>query len=492
MSKTQISTHAQALHHITKSTHTTWSTTTLKLLHQSLQTSHASNRLEQMRRNRLRHLLYTLVHRASIHRAFFRQLHLLHFPHHLRHHLVLRDELIHVAVLPSRTSHDAIDAARLAQHLHVFLRVRVVELLRGHAVHERHVLFYVRRRLLVTTTSHHVRHAREHGHHLRHRPHLLDIRELIVQETQRERTLRQLLHHLLLRLLWNDVRDFIHQALEVTQTEQAADERLRLEWLELVHVFARADEADWRPRRGDRAERSATLGVPIHFCDDDAPDVHRVPKSESLVVCRLSHGPVHDVDDVVGLHDFADVSHFLEQRALLLVPSRRVDDDDVHLFRAKSLDALLRDLHGVSFRVASEERDTRLRRVLLELVERTCTERVCANHRHLESLPLVVVRVLGARRRLPVALQSHEHDDGLFSFFGYPWLPSVHETREFLEHRLLKDSLRVEPGLQVLEIERHLHVGLELFHEAHVHVSLEERGAYFLQARVHDILVHLT
>lgn len=71
-------------------------------------------------------------------------------------------------------------------------------------------------------------------------------------------------------------------------------------------------------------------------------------------------------------------------------------------------DAVARDDRGVGLRVRAVERDLRLRRVLLELVEGARAEGVCAHEARAPPLALVHVRVLGARGGLARALRARE------------------------------------------------------------------------------------
>lgn len=72
----------------------------------------------------------------------------------------------------------------------------------------------------------------------------------------------------------------------------------------------------------------------------------------------LPDGGVHDEDDVIGGDGRGHLAHFLEQLRLLLVPPRRVDNDDLVRLLLEVLHALLRHL-GAPHCEAREEGSAR-------------------------------------------------------------------------------------------------------------------------------------
>lgn len=81
-----------------------------------------------------------------------------------------------------------------------------------------------------------------------------------------------------------------------------------------------------------------------------------------------------------GAYDsICDRQHLLEQRLLLLVPTARVHDDHLEALLLEHLHTVLRNYHGVNFRVASVEGDPGLRGVLLDLIVGTSTEGIRAH-----------------------------------------------------------------------------------------------------------------
>ena len=69
----------------------------------------------------------------------------------------------------------------------------------------------------------------------------------------------------------------------------------------------------------------------------------------------LALGGVEDEDDVVGLHRGADLLHLLEERRLLAVAPRSVDNDHFVALSLELLHAARRDLHWVRLGVRPVE-----------------------------------------------------------------------------------------------------------------------------------------
>lgn len=89
-----------------------------------------------------------------------------------------------------------------------------------------------------------------------------------------------------------------------------------------------------------------------------------------------------------------DLEHLLEERVLLLVPARRVDDDDLERLGLELGDAVGGDHHRVHLGVGAVEGNARLGGVLLQLVEGARAERVRAHQARLPALLVVIIRQL--------------------------------------------------------------------------------------------------
>jgi len=128
------------------------------------------------------------------------------------------------------------------------------------------------------------------------------------------------------------------------------------------------------------------------------------PKSDT----GLTDTGIQDQHGHVRLDRLPDLHHLLEQLRLLLVPTGRVDNDDIEAFLFELRHALSSNRNRVRLSVRAEVSNLGLRGRLPGLVERARTERVCADDAGLESTLLVVYRELGACRRLAVTLGECE------------------------------------------------------------------------------------
>mmetsp|Transcript_97233 Transcript_97233/g.299765 ORF Transcript_97233/g.299765 Transcript_97233/m.299765 type:complete len:322 (-) Transcript_97233:267-1232(-) len=291
-------------------------------------------------------------------------------------------------------------------HLHDTVQFIVCE-----AVHHDHEALDPLDALLLSPFGHELRHARDHLHDLAHWPHLLQVLELLVQVPQGELPLGDLAEELGLLVQGHRLGDGLEEALQVAHAQKPRDEGLRLEGLELIEVLPCAEEDDRRVCGGHSREGAPALGMAVKLSDDDAANIHAFPEGLGLLVAGLPDVRIHDENDVVGLHCLGDLLHLIEQRRFLLVPPRGVHDDEVVLLLLEELHALLRYLDGVCLVVVPVEGYADLGGVLPQLVKGTCPEGVRADQGRPPALPVVVVRVLRARCRLPAALQAHKHDD---------------------------------------------------------------------------------
>lgn len=78
-------------------------------------------------------------------------------------------------------------------------------------------------------------------------------------------------------------------------------------------------------------------------------------------------------------HSLGDGLHLFEERGLLAVATRGVDNDDFKAFLLEALHTFLGHAHGVTLRVAAKEGNLRLECVLLQLVHGTGAKRIGAN-----------------------------------------------------------------------------------------------------------------
>mmetsp|Transcript_69714 Transcript_69714/g.176911 ORF Transcript_69714/g.176911 Transcript_69714/m.176911 type:complete len:250 (+) Transcript_69714:985-1734(+) len=228
----------------------------------------------------------------------------------------------------------------------------------------------------------------------------------------------------------------------------------------------------------------------IQLRHDDTPNLHSIRKGLCLVVACLADVRIHHKDDVVGLDGFLNLLHLLEQGHLLLVPPARVDDDQVVLLLLEELNTLLRDFDWVSLVVVSVERDADLGGVLLQLVEGPGPEGVAADQGGFPTLPVVVVRVLGASGGLAAALQADKHDDIALSLLQLVRLLVCRDQpHQLLNHGLLNQLALVDTTSVGFQENTLLNVGPQLRDVANVDVGVQQRGCDLLQHLIQELIV---
>mmetsp|Transcript_29067 Transcript_29067/g.81803 ORF Transcript_29067/g.81803 Transcript_29067/m.81803 type:complete len:282 (+) Transcript_29067:408-1253(+) len=218
----------------------------------------------------------------------------------------------------------------------------------------------------------------------------------------------------------------------------------------------------------------------VELRDDHAAHVHGARERRCLVEHGLALRRIHDENGVVGTNCRSDFLHLLQQPGLLLVPTRRVDDDELVLVLHELLHAFGRDGHWIRLRVGTVERDAELGGVLLQLVEGSGTERVRAHHGRLPAAPLVVVGELGDGGRLSGALQSdEEHDVGLGALHGVRLALRRQQPDELLHDDLL-DGLAdvgrralILVGLLLVVLHDVLHPALDVLAQRHDQLDVD-------------------
>ena len=158
-------------------------------------------------------------------------------------------------------------------------------------------------------------------------------------------------------------------------------------------------------------ESTTSLRVSVHLGDDDRSDVDCLPEGFSLSVALLTNGTIHNKDDVIWFHSLLYLFHLIEKVSLLFVPTRSINDDDLHPFLFKLSNTFFSDSHWISLDVTTVERDPNLGCVLLKLVKSTCSEGISTDHGHSPPLLLVVVGNLAASSGFAATLKTHKHDD---------------------------------------------------------------------------------
>lgn len=118
----------------------------------------------------------------------------------------------------------------------------------------------------------------------------------------------------------------------------------------------------------------------IHLRDDDSTKVSAILERLTLCFSGLTYTRVEHEHRHVGLDSFADLHHFLEKLAFLLVSTTRIYDDDFESLLLEFRDTLRRDGDRIGFGVGPKVCDFGFRRGLTRLVECTGTEGVSTDN----------------------------------------------------------------------------------------------------------------
>mmetsp|Transcript_18724 Transcript_18724/g.58872 ORF Transcript_18724/g.58872 Transcript_18724/m.58872 type:complete len:549 (+) Transcript_18724:619-2265(+) len=369
-----------------------------------------------------------------------------------------------------------------------------VELVVSHGVHHVHEASEAVAAVVVGAPGgDELRDAGDHGHDLVQGAELHDVLELLVHVSQSEDALGELLDEVvgLVLVAADGVLDLLDEAAHVPHAEEAGDEGAGVEGLEVVEVLAGSEEDDGRARRGDRRERATALGVAVQFGDDDRADLDGLVEGLGLVPDRLALRRVEHEDDLVGRYRLPDLLHLLEQRRLLPMPARGVDDDHLVLVLPELGDPLLGDLDGICLAERAVERTSQLGRVLPQLVVGPRAKRVRAHHAALPPFSLVVVREFRDRRRLPRALESHEHDNVALAFLHLVRLASrVQHPRQLIHERPLDRLAPIRPRCLLLQVRPRLDRRPQLAHDLHVHVRLQQGPRHLPEHPIDHLLAH--
>mmetsp|Transcript_13944 Transcript_13944/g.16824 ORF Transcript_13944/g.16824 Transcript_13944/m.16824 type:complete len:248 (+) Transcript_13944:1307-2050(+) len=229
----------------------------------------------------------------------------------------------------------------------------------------------------------------------------------------------------------------------------------------------------------------------IHLCEDHSSDIHTSLEGTGLVICSLTNATVHNEYGQIGLHCCCHLLHFFQKSRLLLVPTAGIDDDQIHLLFFEEIHTFLCDLGRIGFCVVTIIRYFHLSRVLLQLVVRTSTIRIGADHRNLETFSLVVQSVLCNGGCFSCSLKTDEHDNILLPLLkderGVAW---IDHSYQLFEHCTLNCTTLIDTGSIFVGIYCVSNILTQFTYSANVNIGRKERRANLFQAGVDDGLVH--
>ena len=217
-------------------------------------------------------------------------------------------------------------------------------------------------------------------------------------------------------------------------------------------MLAGADEDNWGVRSGNGGDGATARGVSVGFGDDDGAEVGGFFKGFGLGLGLLADGCIQDHDGLIGLDGGLDLGHFVEEVLFLAMPARGVNDDDLEALFFEFGNTFCGDLGGVCGGERAEVGDFGFGGILFELVEGAGAEGIGADEAGFEAPGTVVAGEFGAGGGFAGALETDEHDDVGFSFFGLEGLGvGINELDEFVKDSLLNETLFVDGGGEVFE-----------------------------------------
>ncbi len=273
---------------------------------------------------------------------------------------------------------------------------------------------------------------------------------------------------------------------DVAHAEDAVGDAAGMEFLQLVHLLAGADQLDRLAGDGAHRERRAAAAVAVHAGQHEAGDADALVEVAGEVDGVLAGQRIGDQQDFVRVGLLLDLGHLGHQRLVDMGAAGGVEDDDV-------MAAELGRLHGargdIDRRLAGDDRqriDAGLLAELAELLLRGRAARIERGHQDLLACRASVRRLA----ILPVVVVLPE-----------PCRPTIMMTTGAGALRSIVDALGAEHLDQLVmdDLDDHL-AGLDRLQDlgadglvAHVvgegaddferHVGLEQRTAHLAQRR---------
>ena len=246
-------------------------------------------------------------------------------------------------------------------------------------------------------------HAGHHARQVLQIAHALELDELIVKIGEGEFVGAELLFQLLRLFLIERRLRLFDEREHIAHAEDARRHASRVERLDLVELFAHADELDGLARNGFHRERRAAARVAVELGQEHAVNIQRVVERLRGVHCVLTRHGVHHEQDLVRLHRRLDRLELVHERFVDVQAARRVKEHHVVSVPHGVLHGGLGDVHRVVL-THLKHRDAELPAHDLKLLDGSGAVHVARGEQRVFALLFKEPRELRAVRRFARAL----------------------------------------------------------------------------------------
>ena len=281
---------------------------------------------------------------------------------------------------------------------------------------------------------------------------------------------------------------FLNQGQHIAHAQDAARHPFRVEGLQGFHLFAGTNEFDWGPAHLADRESGPAPGVAIQFGEDSSCDAHLLVESSGQLGGLLADHRIHDQQDFIRLHRFADTNHLFHHRLIDLEASGRVDQHRVEAPIPPLLDPSGGDLLRAGTVAQTEDLHADLAAQGLQLVDGRWPIDIGRHHQGTTAFFLEMETQFGGSGGFTGPLQSrHQHHGRLAR------LPGRGEGRIFAAHGLHQLLMYDLDELLVGTDAPHnfgadgfaAHVVDKILDHRQAHIRLQEGSSHLFQGAVH-------
>ena len=251
-----------------------------------------------------------------------------------------------------------------------------------------------------------------------------------------------------------------------------------VEFLELVELFADADELDGLAGDGLDAQGSAAAGVAVELGQNDAVELQPLVELLGGVDGVLAGHRVADQVDLVRRDRLGDLGHLRHHLLIDVQPAGGIDHDHILAVLLGIADAVFGDLDGVFGGLIGIDRNPGLFAEDFQLLDSGRSLQVVGDHQGMSAVRHEVLAQLGGGRRLAATLEAGQHDDRRAGRDEVdPRIHRPHEPGQLVVDDLDHHLARME-ALDDLGPDRLIpHVLAELLDDVVVDVGFQQRLA---------------